>query len=187
MSVKPKSLHPAAHIQPRANPARATARGSRVQNGVLLAAFPLAIAACTVSEPGPPVLPGYVNAPPPPMAAPGDALFTNTLWSWQGTQMSDGTRIAPDAPARYTLEFQPGGMVSIGADCNRGTASYLLNGTALTFGPIATTRMMCPSGSRDTEFLKGLGAVSGQNFRGNNLILTLKADSGSMQFTAPLR
>jgi hypothetical protein len=31
------------------------------------------------------------------------------VWSWQGTQMSDGARIVPDAPERYTLEFQPGG------------------------------------------------------------------------------
>jgi para-nitrobenzyl esterase len=152
---------------------------------LVLAAVALGAAACTASEPGPPVLPGYVNAPPPPMAATGDAQLTKTVWSWQGTQMRDGSRITPDAPERYTLEFQPGGMLNVGADCNRGTASYLLNGSALTLGPIALTRMMCPPGSRDGEFLKGLGAVSGQSFSGNELVLTLKADSGSMRFTSP--
>ena len=97
--------------------------------------------------------------------------------------MNNDSRIKPDAPERYTLEFQPGGMVTVRADCNRGSGSYLLNGGALTFGPIAMTRAMCPPGSKDTEFLRGLAAVSGQLFRGNDLVLTLKFDSGSMIFT----
>lgn len=143
----------------------------------------LALAACTATEPGPPVLPGYVNVPPPPMAAAGDGLLTNTVWSWQETQMKDGPRIVPDAPERYSLEFQPGGKVAIRADCNRGSTSYLLNGGALSFGAIALTRAMCPPGSRDAEYLKALSAVTGQLFSGNDLVLTLKADSGSMRFT----
>lgn len=151
----------------------------------LLAALALAGAACAVTEPRGPVLPGYVNAPPPPIAAAGDSLLTGTVWTWQGTQMSDNTRIVPDAPDRYTLEFRPGGMVNVRADCNRGSASYQLNGSALTFGPIALTKMMCPKGSRDVEFLKGLDAVSAQLFSGNDLVLTLKADSGSMRFSTP--
>lgn len=145
----------------------------------------LGLAACAATEPGPPVLPGYVNVPPPPVAAAGDNLPTNTVWSWQETRLSDDKRITPDAPERYTLEFRPGGMVAIRADCNRGTASYLLNGGALTFGPVALTRAMCAPGSRDDDFLKALNNVSGQLVRGNDLVLTLKADSGSMRFTTP--
>jgi para-nitrobenzyl esterase len=129
------------------------------------------------------VLPGAVNAPPPPIAAAGDSLLTGTIWRWTETVMNNDTRIKPDAPDRYTLEFQPGGMVNVRADCTRGSGSYLLNGGALTFGPIAMTRAMCPPGSKDTEFLRELGAVSGQLFRGYDLVLTLKVDSGSMSFT----
>ena len=131
------------------------------------------------------MLPGYVNAPPPPMAAPGDALLTNTPWAWQGTQMKDGNRITPEAPDRYTLTFQPGGQVSVRADCNRGSGSYLLNDTALSFGPIALTKMFCAQGSRDAEFLKELAAVASQGFSGNELVLTLQGDAGSMRFTTP--
>jgi heat shock protein HslJ len=150
-----------------------------------LAPLLVAVAACTVTEPGPPVLPGYVNVPPPPIAAASDALLTNTVWSWQETQLKDGKRIVPESPERYTLEFQPGGRMAIRADCNRGSTSYLLNGGALSFGAIALTRAMCPPDSRDAEFLKELSDVSGQLFRGNDLVLTLKADSGSMRFTTP--
>ena len=105
----------------------------------LLVAVASALAGCAAAD-APPVLPGTVNAPPPPMAAAGGALLTGTVWRWTGTVMSNDTRITPDAPERYTLEFQPGGMVAVRADCNRGSGSYLLNGGALTFGPLAMTR-----------------------------------------------
>ncbi len=150
-----------------------------------LVALVIAIGACAATEPGPPVLPGRVNAPPPPMAGIGDALLTNTAWTWQGTQMKDGSRIAPDAPVRYTVNFQPGGKVDVVADCNRGSGSYLLNGSSLSFGAIALTRMMCPPGSRDADFLKGLGAVTAQSLDGNDLLLTVGSDAGTMRFTTP--
>lgn len=152
----------------------------RVPRFLPLLALATALAGCATDVP--PVMPGAVNAPPPPMAAVGDALLTGTVWRWTGTLMSDDARITPDAPERYTLEFQPGGKVAVRADCNRGAGSYVLNGGALTFGPLAMTRAMCPPGSRDAEFLRGLAAVQGQLFRGSDLVLTLKLDSGSMFF-----
>ena len=145
----------------------------------------LTLSACAMSDPGAPMLPGYVNAPPPPMAAAGDALLTNVAWAWQGSTLKDGTRIVPDAPERYTLTFQPGGQVSVRADCNRGAGSYLLNSAALSFGPIALTKMMCPPGSRDAEFLKELATVARQGFSGYDLVLTLQGDAGTMRFTTP--
>ncbi len=150
---------------------------------LLAPACAFVLVACAPAEPKPPALPGYINAPPPAIDVAGDSLLTGTVWTWQGTQMRDGTRITPDAPERYTLEFQPGGDVNVRADCNRGSTSYVLTGNALNFGPIALTRAACPPGSRDTEFVKNLAAVSGQHFRGNDLVLTLKVDSGSMRFT----
>ena len=150
-----------------------------------VALLALLLASCAATDSGPPTLPGYVNAPPPPMAAAGDSLLTNTVWSWQGTQMKDGTRIVPDKPDRYTLNFQPGGQVAVTADCNRGSSSYLLNGSQLSFGVVALTKMMCPPGSRDTEFLKELASVAGQNFNGTDLVLGLQGDAGSMRFTTP--
>jgi hypothetical protein len=68
---------------------------------------------------GGPVLPGLVNAPPPPIAG-EDSLPLGVVWSWQMTRMSDGAVIVPDGRERYTVEFRPGGTVSVRADCNRG-------------------------------------------------------------------
>ena len=124
----------------------------------------LHVAACAATEPGAPLMPGSVNAPPPPIAAAGDALLTGAVWSWQETVMNDGKRIVPAASGRYTLLFQPGGMIAVQADCNRGSGSYLLNGGSLSFGPIAMTRAMCPPGSLDTEFLKVSGSYPASSF-----------------------
>jgi heat shock protein HslJ len=145
--------------------------------------LPAALAACAATGGGGPVLPGLVNAPPPPMAA-EDTLPIGVVWSWQATRMSDGVVIVPEGRERYTLEFRPGGTVNVRADCNRGSATYVRNGSALGIGPIALTRVACPADSRDADFLKGLDNVSGHLIRGNDLVLTLKVDSGSMQFTS---
>ena len=141
-----------------------------------------AMVACA-DQPTTPTLPGAINAPPPPIDVAGDALLTGTVWAWQGTQMRDGAKIVPDAPERYTLEFQPGGQVAVRADCNRGKTSYLLNGPQLTFGPIALTRMACQTGSHDAEFLRNLAAVSAQRLQRYELVLTLQGDAGTMRFT----
>jgi para-nitrobenzyl esterase len=156
-----------------------------MRGAFLLLHLPLLVA-CATSPTGGVVLPGHVAAPPPPIVAPGDALLTGTVWTWQGTQMRDSTRFTPDSPERYTLEFQPGGKLIVRADCNRGSASYLLDGSALSFGPIALTRAMCPPGSKDADFLRGVQAVSGHLLHGGELELTLKSGAGSMRF-APSR
>lgn len=141
----------------------------------------LVLASCA-SPDAPPRMPGAIDAPPPPIAAAGDSLLTGAVWAWQETLMSDGKKIAPAAPERYTIQFAPGGAVAVRADCNRGSGSYVLDGGALAFGPMAVTRAMCPPDSSDAEFLKQLSQVTGQLFRGNDLVLTLRVDAGSMRF-----
>ncbi len=148
--------------------------------------LPFVVGACSSTDFKGPTLPGYVNAPPPTIAAAGDAVLTGTVWSWQGTLMSDDKRIVPEAADRYTLLFDPGGMVSVRADCNRGSGTYTLNGNALSFGPIALTRMMCAPGYARRRIPQGpAGRFPRHLFSGNDLVLTLKYDSGSMRFATP--
>lgn len=144
--------------------------------------LPVTLAACAATGAGGPVLPGLVNAPPPAMTTAEDSLPIGVVWSWVGTQMSGGGGVVPEGRERYTVEFLASGTVSVRADCNRGSATYVRNGNSLGIGPIALTRMACPSDTRDAEFVKGLSAVSGHQLRGSDLVLMLKADSGSMRF-----
>lgn len=148
-------------------------------------ALALILAACATSDPGLPVLPGAISAPPPPLELAGDATLTDTTWSWQGTQRANGERVVPERPDRYTLLFRPGGQVEVRADCNRGSATYRLDSSGLAIGPIALTRMGCPPGSSDAEFVRELGAVNAHAWRGNELTLMLSGNAGSMRFTTP--
>jgi heat shock protein HslJ len=143
----------------------------------------IVLAACGATGGGGPVLPGLVNAPPPPLAA-EDTLPIGVVWTWLSTQTRDGGGVVPEGRERYTVEFRPGGTVSVRADCNRGTGTYTRNGHALRIGPIALTRMACPADSREAEFVKGLAAVAGHSMVGSDLVLTLKPDGGSMRFTS---
>ena len=145
--------------------------------------LPIVLAACAATGSGGPVLPGLVNAPPPPLGA-EDSLPIGVVWTWLATQTGDGGGVVPEGRERYTLEFRPGGTVNVRADCNRGSAPYTRSGSALGIGPIALTRMACPPDSRDADFVKGLGAVSGHSMVGSDLVLTLKSNTGSMRFTS---
>jgi heat shock protein HslJ len=144
----------------------------------------LTVGACAATDPGTLALPGAINAPPPQIDLSGDALLTYTTWRWQGTLLPNGSSIVPDTPANYALDFQPGGRVTVRADCNRGSGSYLLNGAQLTFGPLALTKMMCPPGSRDREFLAALATTASQSFEGDDLVLKLAGNGGTMRFSS---
>lgn len=60
----------------------------------------------------------------------------------------DGT--APPKGADVTLTFEAGRISGLAA-CNRYSGSYTLSGEGLAFGPMAGTRMACPSPLMETE------------------------------------
>jgi hypothetical protein len=61
------------------------------------------------------------------------------------------------------LTFDSGGNVSGSTGCNSISGSYALDGSALTFGPLATTRMACEDAlmAQEAAVLEALAGVSG--------------------------
>ena len=57
-----------------------------------------------------------------------------------------------------TLEFTEEGKVSGNGTCNRFSGTVTLNGDVIAFGPLATTRMMCPEAimNQETAYLAAL-------------------------------
>ena len=102
-------------------------------------------------------------------------------WHWVGTQ-TPVERIAVASPGNYTLEFLADSALVAQIDCNRGRGSYHVDGKAIRLGPLAATRMMCPPGSMDAEFIKELDAVRVWFMNADTLMLDLFADSGTMRF-----
>jgi len=120
------------------------------------------------------------GAMPPALSSAANDLAIPT-WHWQRAKLADGADIAAASPDRYTLRFEGGGRVLLRADCNRGSGSYEVNGAAMKLSPVALTKMACPTGSQDAEFLQALSRVSGYAISDRNLVLTL-ANGGTMTF-----
>src|SRR5262249_7121515 len=55
-----------------------------------------------------------------------------TLWRWEKTTLTDGSRVQANDPSRYTIQFSNNGTVSVKADCNQVAGSYTLQGSNLT-------------------------------------------------------
>jgi len=122
------------------------------------------------------------SAMPPTLSSAANDLAIPT-WQWQRAKLDGGREIVASAPNRYTLKFEGGGRVLLLADCNRGSGSYEVNGAAMKLSPIALTKMACPSGSQDTEFVQALSRVTGYTINDKELVLTLTGGA-SMVFRA---
>jgi heat shock protein HslJ len=120
------------------------------------------------------------NALAPVVTAAYDQLV-GPVWQWHRTQLGSAPAVVAKAPDRYTLSFDGGGRVNVRADCNRGGGSYEVNGAAIRFGAIALTRMGCPPGSQDGEFLRSLVQATTFTVERGDLVLTL-ADGAAMRF-----
>ncbi len=118
------------------------------------------------------------DAPPPPPPA-SIALRT---WQLVRIQMMDDAVLVPDHPSRYTLELGSDGRASVRADCNRGSGPYRLDGRSLTFGPLATTRAMCPPGSLSDRYLAQLSQAASWLERDGKLHVATRADGSILEF-----
>jgi heat shock protein HslJ len=128
--------------------------------------------------------PAYVpaNSVPPVMTTTSSELV-GPIWLWQRTLAASGPVTTPDAPQRYTLAFQSGGRVNVQADCNHGSGSFEVNGVQMKLGAVAMTRMACPAGGRDAEYLGALAQTVSYAFDQEGLVLIL-ANGNSMRFRA---
>ncbi len=67
---------------------------------------------------------------------------TDHAWQLTGIAGSDGTMGTPVAATSPTLAFEDDQAVG-NASCNRYFGSYDLDGSSITFGPLASTEMFC--------------------------------------------
>jgi heat shock protein HslJ len=129
-----------------------------------------------------------------PFAAGGQGTATPTpaapemppvVWELQ-TMTTRGSTVEPADPAAYTVQFLPDGELRVRADCNRGRASYEIDGQSLRVGPVALTRMGCPAGSHGTGFADLLGRAAAWSFADDKLVLTVPDGDDSLTFAPAL-
>lgn len=101
------------------------------------------------------------------VAGSGGALADS---GWQLIQI-EGRAVNPTEDA-YTLNFATGNVSGKG-DCNRLTGTFTSdkNTGALSFGPMASTRMMCPNQAQEDLFVRLIGSVDAYKIERNLLML----------------
>ena len=107
--------------------------------------------------------------------------LTDVLWAWSELIEPDGqsTIINPDS---YTLKFFPDGSLNIVADCNTGSGTYTLDGSAMTIQVGVLTQAFCGEDSLHDQYLGYLSQVVGYDLGGGYLSLILAEEAGSLGF-----
>jgi para-nitrobenzyl esterase len=106
-----------------------------------------------------------------------------TAWQLVQFQSGDGTVLTPDDPTKYTIALTAEGQVSLRIDCNRGRGTWTSEEpNQLVFGPIATTRAMCPPSELYDRVVRDLPFVRSYVLQDGHLFLSLLADGGIYEF-----
>jgi heat shock protein HslJ len=103
---------------------------------------------------------------PAPLALIGTAWSLSTIGSGDAVSSTiTGTSAS--------LTLTEDGSASGSAGCNTFHGAYTVDGDQLSFGPLATTRMMCPDNvmAQETAGLEGLGATASFTIDGDQLSL----------------
>lgn len=117
---------------------------------------------------------------------PGETPLIGTTWRLVAygdpedpTSLEEGTAVT----AVFNSETDNNGTVSGNATCNNYSTSYTLDGSSISFGPVAGTMMMCPIGAdQEAAFLAALGTAQTYEIAGSNLFITY--DGGVLHFSA---
>jgi para-nitrobenzyl esterase len=104
------------------------------------------------------------------------------VWRLVEFRGGDGTRLTPDDPAKYTLEFKSDGSLLARIDCNRGRGTWKSTGPGLELGPLALTRAACPPGSLHDPIVKHWPSIRSYVLKDGHLHLALMADGGIYEF-----
>lgn len=144
------------------------------------------LAACgtTPTPPTPPVpaTEPVTTEPAPPHAptepAPAPAATSPLSGAWTITEVG-GAPLAEGQSADLT--FGDDGSVSGKSGCNRMTGSYTVGGAGVSFGPLATTRMMCPPPDMDLETRVLAVLVGDVKFTVDAGVLTLEGAGGQVR------
>ena len=111
----------------------------------------------------------------------GPSGIKETTWKLESVERAGSPTIqAPND--RYTLRLNNNGTLSVRADCNQCTATYTLNGSALTIGPLQCTSISCGVGSIDGTYATLLTGASQVEMTESHLVLVIRNSVGTLRF-----
>ena len=112
--------------------------------------------------------------------------LVGTSWrlvEFQSMDEATGTR-RPDDPWLFTMRLNADGTVNMRLNCNRANGTWTIEPSAdpangrFEFGPLATTKALCPPPSMDELITAQAGYIRGYLLKDGRLYLSLMADGG---------
>jgi heat shock protein HslJ len=114
---------------------------------------------------------------------PAEQALVGRTWQLVAIMSMDDNTYAPQDRSRYTLRLNADGTASLRVDCNRATGPWASERPgALTFGLMAATKAMCPSGSLHDRYLALFEWVRSYVVRDGHLFLATLADGSIIEF-----
>lgn len=111
------------------------------------------------------------------------AGLEDTSWRLVRITSTEDRVDEPDDPDRYTIEFKADGGAAIVADCNRGSGSWQSEmANEIAFGPIASTKALCPPGSLSESYLAQFERVRRYVMKDGHLFLATITDRSTIEF-----
>jgi heat shock protein HslJ len=112
--------------------------------------------------------------------------LADTEWylvEFQSMDDTQGTTV-PEDPFAYTMRLNADGTVNMRLNCNRANGTWTIEPSAdptngrFEFGPLATTKALCPPPSMDEVVAAQSDYIRGYMLEGSRLYLSLMADGG---------
>jgi heat shock protein HslJ len=108
--------------------------------------------------------------------------LTKTLWVATMINTGTGATASVVAGSTVTAIFAEDGTVAGSGGCNKYNGTYTVDGAALTFGPLLSTKMACANEAvtkQEANYLAALAKVTTHAFSGDNL--ELRDADGALQ------
>lgn len=111
-----------------------------------------------------------------------DVTLTNTYWKL--VELNDGA-VEPGEGRELHMILRGDDQVSGYAGCNQFTGSVTVTGDGIAFGPIASTRRMCPDVMQQEDaFLQALENAARFAIEGEDLAIENAGGEVTMRFVA---
>jgi len=115
-----------------------------------------------------------------------DNPFADTKWQLVEFQSMDDTQgtTSPNDPSKYTMSLNSDGTVNMRLNCNNANGKWTAEAGSdptsgkFEFGPLATTKALCPAPSMDEQISRNAGYIRSYLLKDGNLYLSLMADGG---------
>jgi heat shock protein HslJ len=103
-----------------------------------------------------------------------------TTWHLESLQRANaGGEVRPPA-GEFTLRFTDEGRLEVRADCNGCGGGYTLDRESLRVGPLACTRVFCPSAPFDTDYATLVESATIVQREGDTLVM--RGPAGVLRF-----